>query len=88
MVTFYKILQMWYDQKKVAKRKIRNIHQVRTSNKRSRSRPQKLSRRVQRILALLKYSDEDKVKKAHTVHTAEEELVNVRCTFSSSTVKL
>lgn len=64
-------------------RRIRKIHQVRTSKKFPRIRPRKLSMRDRKILALSEYSDEEEVKEAF-LHTAEEELVNVRCIFPIS----
>ncbi|XP_046605340.1 uncharacterized protein LOC124297932 isoform X4 [Neodiprion virginianus] len=66
---------VWYDQRNAAVRKIKNIHQVGTSNERSHLRLQKLNVREKRILALLKYSDDHDVRK-EILHTAEEELVN------------
>lgn len=72
-------------------RRIRKIHQIRTSNKRSRYRPRKLSLRDQKILALSEYSDEDEIKEA-MLHTVEEDLVNfhsillMNIKFNSETV--
>lgn len=61
-------------------RRIRKIHHSRTTKKRPRYRPRKLSLRDQKILALSEYSDEDEVKEAF-LHTAEEETVNLHCTL-------
>ncbi|AIK25671.1 U1 [Hyposoter didymator ichnovirus] len=63
----------WYTQRKGVMRRIRKIHQIRTSNKRSRFRPRKLSLRDQKILALSEFSDEDEIKEA-MLHTVEENL--------------
>lgn len=88
MLNFYKMLQTWYNQSEEVERRIRNTHQDRTTNE--RSRPRKSSLWDEAFSALVEHSDRGEAKEA--ILAPEETLVRlhrtlvIRMKFTSKTV--